>query len=195
METLGQEYGHLMFVQQRSAGRFLPLSRLRRAVLVGATVVCNYVSEVTLFFFAVDLMGDYRLFCCSLAYLMDLSLTCPLGRLTFTQQRILHREGWGGDYAQLFRPRRGQHGQGQQPRERVGGAFGGVGRRIEAVEVEDADADAAAASLSLAGEGPHHTVAWAAARVQGMYVRASVVPAVGCASTHVCMHACVDARH
>lgn len=46
METLGQEYGHLMFVEQRSAGRFLPLSRLRRAVLVGATVVCNYVSEV-----------------------------------------------------------------------------------------------------------------------------------------------------
>lgn len=48
METLGQEYGHLMFVEQRSAGRFLPLSRLRQAVLVGATVVCNYVSEVML---------------------------------------------------------------------------------------------------------------------------------------------------
>lgn len=53
METLGQEYCHLIFVEERGASgggghrhRFLPLGCLRRAVLVGATVVCNYVSEV-----------------------------------------------------------------------------------------------------------------------------------------------------
>lgn len=49
METLGQEYCHLMFVSEHDGNRnhrFLPLSRVRRAVLVGATVVCNYVSEV-----------------------------------------------------------------------------------------------------------------------------------------------------
>ena len=53
METLGQEYCHLMFVAEHTGAggggarhRFLPLSHLRRAVLIGATVICNYVSEV-----------------------------------------------------------------------------------------------------------------------------------------------------
>ena len=85
-------------------------------------------------------------------------------------QRILHREGWTGDYAQLLRARRprGRQHQGQQllqRRERDGG-MGGVGRRIEALEVEGPDWGQEADGGG-GGQLQLWTAGWAAARVQG----------------------------
>jgi hypothetical protein len=45
-ETLGQEYCHLMLVQKRAGGGFLPLSQARRALAVALLVSLEYTSEV-----------------------------------------------------------------------------------------------------------------------------------------------------
>lgn len=89
-------------------------------------------------------------------------------------QRILHREGWTGDYAQLLRARRPRGQQQtqqqllQQQRGREGGVGGvGVRRRIEALEVEG---EGSALEASGTGRPRPWTAAWAAARAQGKHV-------------------------
>ena len=99
----------------------------------------------------------------------------------WSPQRILHREGWEGDYAQLLRNRRRRQQQQQQRQQRpesysqlqrgaggggrapmgaMGAYTGAGGRRIEALEVEGEQGGGQELQQPF-------TASWAAVRLQG----------------------------